>query len=372
MVHLLALLLIVASLLLSNSEQKVYIHIGPHKTGTTHLQQLLHRHEAALTAKNWCFPIQTDPKGFHLLADAILKGSDDAVSLQMQPIEQCLRAGRHVVLSSETFSYLPYHQATHKLQQLFQGYSVHIVGVYREWLQHMYSSYAQESKLSYYTVPFSAYLFSPDAFPAIEMMARSKVEVFRSFEAVFGVRNVTWIDYDGVAAAGRDIAQVILCETIGILCNKTSSISIKRQSNATPNMLLYNLFAVVRDFAKGLGCRFCHSRSQTFFSFIDHHQNTQLSPRNQPFPTIESSLSEMKEIALQRDAEVRRQLGDRLRYSNATAAVMGIQAMRVKILNTLVFFSDCSRCTKWLREEVMRWTEQGLLCGCEQLRFPQS
>lgn len=85
--------------------KQLYLHIGPHKTGTTSLQYYLNHNRANLSGRGWLYPKSGCPKtnyGHHEVARSFLGRGRFDISVLRQEIDrtQC----RNILLSSEDLS----------------------------------------------------------------------------------------------------------------------------------------------------------------------------------------------------------------------------------------------------------------------------
>lgn len=132
---------------------KAFIHVGPHKTASTHIQTQMCSQRSMLEAAGIAVPVcqrcrQCEEKHFHALLVAVnAKGSGDNL-LAPYPADswdgacshnhaetlscfaESLTAGKDVFLSSESFITLT-KQGMEVLADLLSGYEVHVVMFYR-------------------------------------------------------------------------------------------------------------------------------------------------------------------------------------------------------------------------------------------------
>lgn len=124
----------------------ILLHIGPHKTGTTALQELLAQRQEALLKAGWSFETFPDiPDGAHGIADALSTGKPSAIRAALSAWTP---AAPNVVISSENFSRLTSEQAKEFLS-LLPTDDIRIVfylrnplerleSTWREWVKHGY------------------------------------------------------------------------------------------------------------------------------------------------------------------------------------------------------------------------------------------
>lgn len=136
------------------AEWPIVLHIGRHKSGTTALQQHLHRHRVALRAQGFLYPAAGQGRriAHHDLAEAFMQaqGADTpALAETIQRFEQALAAeteGWHgtLVISSEAFQNVaPAHVA-----RLFPPAQTRVVVYLREQGEYLVSAYQQHIQAS--------------------------------------------------------------------------------------------------------------------------------------------------------------------------------------------------------------------------------
>ena len=89
--------------------KKMYVHIGPSKTGTTHIQDVFARLKDKLYGKKICWPSMGSHAGkvFSQFADALDKNDTITCAKFRANIDKCLKEGKTVIISSEHFHYMP-------------------------------------------------------------------------------------------------------------------------------------------------------------------------------------------------------------------------------------------------------------------------
>lgn len=121
---------------------RLVLHIGPHKTGTTAIQNALREAAGALEAQGWHYPL-LDPADHaqHRLCAALAR--DDAEAEAM--LARMLPPGRDVILSSENFSRLQA-AALLRLAERLRGRAVEVVYFQRNFLSLAYSWWQERVK----------------------------------------------------------------------------------------------------------------------------------------------------------------------------------------------------------------------------------
>lgn len=198
--------------------KKLFLHIGPHKTGTTYLQKILHDNFDCLLASGLHYPKKfiNIMYGQHQLVEKILT----------QPVEKLkeeikLFPDMNHVISSENFDRLSV-DGIKKVKDLFFNYDIQIIIYRRNYQNVLYSSWQEDVKhggiKTFYEYAFS-HLIKPYQSQIINLGA-----LVKSYASVFGISNITMIDYD-FHANGCGIIKPFL----KIIDMENSNISIHNQ-----------------------------------------------------------------------------------------------------------------------------------------------
>jgi hypothetical protein len=152
----------------------LYIHIGPHKTGTTSLQHFLHDERERLLAAGVLFPQDClgSWRSQHRLAFS-LKGMADHKTGDVPNREEefglvlseiARSSAGKVILSAEGFFALKI-EAIRYLRQVFSRFDVRIVFYVRRQDETFLSTYAQQAKnpRTAFVKPIHAFLDAPDS-----------------------------------------------------------------------------------------------------------------------------------------------------------------------------------------------------------------
>nr|MBX2824950.1 hypothetical protein [Gammaproteobacteria bacterium] len=129
---------------------RVILHIGRHKTGTTAIQKFLRENPELLESANYCYP-DFGIRGFghHELGAPLTRASLRTSEQETESVVENLRSGLMqsipegdavTVLSSESFQLCD----PHVVKSLFAGWDVQIVVYLREQVSYLLSSYAQK------------------------------------------------------------------------------------------------------------------------------------------------------------------------------------------------------------------------------------
>lgn len=333
---------------------QVILHIGPHKTGSTYIQQAFNRLNTSLYLAGYCWDADGKAKKHHLLATHLYNNHKGLTSLRNYPVLfKCLNESRKVIISSETFSAFANQKVLSRLKGFFAGHSVHVVAAYREPLSLFYSIYTEVIKNTDHALPFGSFLLQHYK----EHWRAFHYDSIRHFERTFGREHLTVVDYYGVLAADRDIAQVLLCEVIGILCD--AAIRADEPTNARPNMIPYNIFHIVRNYIRALGC--------SFHGNFNHFQAVRLIRSYADVaaivPVLTTNLGMLAELSRRIDEDFRKAYGSIMLYDNRTAAVAATKRFSIVEVDESEFLASAVW-SAWLRTEGQRLVNVGLVGNC--------
>eukprot|EP01031_Cornospumella_fuschlensis_P037902 gene37902-46044_t len=333
----------------------MYVHIGPSKTGTTHIQDVFARLKDKLYGKKICWPSMGSHAGkvFSQLADALDKNDTITSAKFRANIDKCLKEGLTVIISSEHFHYMQNFDAFYSF---FKGYNPQIIAFHREFISKLYSDYTQHQK--FVTVPsrFGPYLGSglSGSFLSADN-GNNRVEI-RKFEAMFGRDSMTFVDYDGAMAAGKDIAYVILCDILGVFCDDMP-VAVRGKSNTRPEMVPYNILTMIDELLAVVGCKLCPIKRAALPDFVKSLAAvTDVKVDLVQLPGL-WPLSEYESLSY------RKEYGDRMLYGNHSATMEVAQSFSVMELDEQAFYNSRPN-TKWLRANVAKLYEKGQLCEC--------
>ena len=177
------------------------IHIGPHKTGTTYLQNAFTLLRPRLSARGILYPEQWGGEaGHHDLAERL--GAGEKTSLQTA-FDQLNRSGADVILlSSETFSHLNDAEAG-LLHDLLTGEPAIVVFYCRRWSELIPSNWGQDVRQGS-QLTFPAYAFSHLADPWASAVVNFD-QVLTRYAGIFGIGSLRLVSYNGVLEAGGDL-----------------------------------------------------------------------------------------------------------------------------------------------------------------------
>jgi hypothetical protein len=200
---------------LAFSFQTVYIHIGPHKTGTTYLQNVFAQNLPKLQDKNVCVPVKNGTlpsqlaKTFCVFSREIISNISESQNSFFPTFCDCFEKNMDLLIIAEDLSnYDSFRVLSLKkfLDAAAHGrdYIVKVGMVYREWLVRLHSFYNFESFVSGKKIGNVNSFLEYIAFTNQKKLHRGDMNLYmQTWSAVFGEQNMIMIDYYGVKAAKR-------------------------------------------------------------------------------------------------------------------------------------------------------------------------
>jgi hypothetical protein len=343
---------------------KIYVHIGPHKTGSTHIQTYLEENWQSLEKENICIPSSVhSAKNFAVLAGSLdYYPADEIPELpELKEIQNCLKKKMNVVISTENFSGLQPDKVVslkNWLEKAVQGQEVEvkIIFYYREWLNSMYSVYFEIQKQFQDTgvTTFSEF-FTMNNVTTDRFSNEFKVQ---NFVQVFGEENMIIVDYYGVEAAKKDVAYVFVCEVMGVYCKEATELNNGKasQENSHFDMVYLHYMYLLEIYLNTHFMRRCVFDTNSLYWEV-----SDLYARNIPFPTKVSHFDFYHDLAVEKDKKFQEKYKQRFLYGNHAINVQKINDFHVDELNVIAFYKD----PKWelfMKEETVRFIQQGLIC----------
>lgn len=183
----------------------VYLHVGPHKTGTTFLQKFLLDNATNILKSNVLYPKRfLRIFGHHLFRDALEKKS-----LTPEDIKYFERITQDIVLSSENFISLNREHLDY-LREALHSKNFVVIYAWRRSSLKMYSAWQEVIKHGG-TRTFFDYYHEDLARPEQSLMLSPDLRL-DFFSGIFGKRSIKIIDYDASARKGtlvRDFLSIV-------------------------------------------------------------------------------------------------------------------------------------------------------------------
>lgn len=350
------------------SKLTIFLHVGPHKTGSSHIQYYLTKVRQNLMERGICWPslsnISTSYSHKALSSLAFdLRSKDQANPQILQEVTKCLTRGLSVIISAEDLCNLDeeeifilrdalIHLIPSQVKIQFQ-----VIIYYREWISRMYSTYAEETRKSLGKgISFSRHLFIYyDKFYNSAQM--NTLLLARRYQKVFGMRNLVIIDYDGVNAARKDIAYVFVCDVLKTLCTESEGLNEKAlRENRKPNIPFLHLVYLVQRHIQARGNTVCKFDDSFISETMRYFVTRKLSP-----PIIRSDVAFLHPLSRAFDIEFRKEFEAIIRYSNQSATWESINQFYAEEIDEQTFYFDHGW-IKFLNFEFDRLKRSGRLC----------
>ena len=338
---------------------KVFLHVGPHRTGCTHIQEFALTNKQIIEDAGFCFPFelkktkgkQSKKKRTEYEKRRNIKSSNDALNRLhanqndtrfIELISPCVVSEKNVFISSEILSsYSP--QLLEIIKSSFPtSYEFHVIITYREWLTRMYSQYTEQTKRSILTAgPISEYIFQN--YGQIGRTSFNYTFLIETFSEHFKFENIHLIDYYGIEATGKDITAGIFCDVLNIntICN--SNFAFSRINAKTPAHFIH-LVSLLRNYAFNKGYEFddtlMKKRGYGAQVVRDMLARYTTDTALQKLPIKRSNLKLLHPYAIENDQEFRGKFGKKLLYNNVSATLDAIQNIQATEIDMIKFYQD--------------------------------
>ena len=338
--------LLILSIIVVTNALTIYLHVGPHKTGTSHIQHYLELNRNLLAEEKICLPkviigqssLESRGKAQNRIVEDItqLKNFSSAV---WEPLQECVSRQMNILISAEnlcTFTKSDIQVMKRLLSNLDKAVKFKVIIYYREWFSRTHSTFAEvykknELKIASYSEFLFLYL---DKFlNSPQLNTRLLVEGYGS---VFGQENLIIVDYDGVNAAKKDIAFVFVCEVLGILCSKASRLNIAAtHENEKPNMAIVQFIYLLKFFVHSHRLRFCAFDVGTIHELIRVYRD-----RDFKFPLNTPRLQHLRNYSIAEDNMFRKEYSSLIHYNNQSAAMEILNDFVIEEINLYSFYES--------------------------------
>eukprot|EP01031_Cornospumella_fuschlensis_P026817 gene26817-32402_t len=324
------------------------MHIGPPKTATSHIQQTaVHMHEE-LYKTGWCYPVDKQDD-YHDLCQSLRSGENPKNEGLVKRMFQCLKDGKKLLVSSEK---LYRSQDYRKIVDFFKEYKVHVIVSFRDPLSLAYSWYNQVSRDSPRVYSFSEHLGQVQSMEYFEMVAFG-APMF-DWAKLYGVGSMTVLDFQGMIAAHKDPAYVILCELLGTMC--AAKYNPRLGSNTSKDLRPAFLYQFVRRFVNSLGCEIFLENGKLFALLEPRYESLDFST----LPIASTNMEIVAQLARDIEKHVRDYFRSVIVYSNPNATETARGHFVAQEIDDAAFFQS-DTWTAWLWGEVRRLQTDGLV-----------
>jgi hypothetical protein len=363
-IYLAVLLFFSSSWTVFSNPLKIYVHIGTHKTGSTHIQTYLEKNWQNLEKENICIPSSThSAKNFAPLASLFDRRQEIPETAELTEIQNCLQKKMNVIISTENFSTLKAEKVVmlkNWLEKASQGHEVEvkIILYYREWLNYMYSLYFEKQKIYLTGVTTFSEFFAMNNVTSDEFSYEVKT---RNFVKAFGEENMIIVDYYGVEAAQKDIAYVFVCEVMGVYCSEATELNTGKATQENPHLdLVYLHYLYLLDIY--LNTHFMR-RCVVDTRFL-YWEVAGLTKRKIEFPTKVSHFDFYRDFAIEKDKSFQEKYKQRFLYGNHAVNAQHINDFHADEMDVIAFYRD----PKWelfMKDETVQYIKQGIICALD-------
>jgi hypothetical protein len=178
--------------------KKFYLHIGPHKTGSTYIQKVLYDNADKLEASNILYPreIVGPQYGHHVIPKLLMEDNQEEVEILF---ERLLSSELDLLISSENFDRLN-HVQIERLKETISDRTFNIIFFKRNSVNLLYSTWQEEVKHGL-TTPFSIFCLRHISFPFKSNIINADL-VLEPYIQLFGEEALSVIDYDEALKSG--------------------------------------------------------------------------------------------------------------------------------------------------------------------------
>jgi hypothetical protein len=348
---------------LLSKKQTVYLHAGPAKTGTTHVQSFVHYNRHKIEEENLCWPAEgkthSDVKTFDGLATRFGSPNPDLSSYTPR-IEKCINRNMNILISGECFGSMS-KSSLQRVKDYFhhlmnnRPYDMKVIITYREWLQLSMSGYAQaikqHGKVGNKNNFMDLMIFSKDdyySFPA----------VVERWIGVFGRENVIVIDYYGLEGSHTDITYAILCEIAKVYCNEKFKTLEKGPADDNEKLdPIYTNFI----FALDLFLNTHHMKQCTVEGAYERDYVKYLTEKKIKFPKLHTNLKLFLNDRFRLNAEMYEKYSDIMLHPNQTYNQQKIGDQQYDELDINALFQS-AEWEEFMISEKARLLKAGKLC----------
>lgn len=173
------------------------------------------------------------------------------------------------------------------------------------------------------------------------------------------------IDLHGTNAAKKEVAHVMLCQVVGVLCHRSNLTDVSKVfSNPSHSLIPAQVFSHLKAYVVKQNegqCRFCNSLFEEYKFTLKRYENE--VKVYAPPPSIATKLSLLVPFAQQVDARLREMYHGHILEGNREVNLKRMAQVSVQELDEDVFLEDV-HWDKWIRSEYQHALDTGRLCNC--------
>eukprot|EP01041_Mallomonas_annulata_P012819 gene12819-27032_t len=337
---------VVGPVLELNYRPKIFLFIGPHKTGSTSIQQYFFQnrkvfseewnydlHDSLETSSNQINRFKNNCQFRTTIQNATMEGLNINETKNYLLLKQFLKKSlinqRNVILASECFSVVNHSPISFPMNTfkkifqnlitsfeiLFQHFDVKVIIVYRELISQFISRYKMHLRLN-----ISVYRAHRSSSLSDLLLLQPFIDyeyLIQHYGRIFGMKNIILVDYYGSIQNGLDLRYIMTCKVIGIMCeNQPNQPFTSKNSNTTIYEILkiFHLFASTHSFTS-TGTGICDFDQMKML----HLANTINWPKIIPLITYDNTY--YRQMSYDTDLRLRATFKGTLVYGNRTANI---------------------------------------------------
>lgn len=228
---------------------KLYLHVGPHKTGTTLIQKTMLDNQGLLLHKGLFYP-----KGFlSIFGHHEFRNKVKGREITEDDVSFLKHTGKNVLLSSEDFISLNEDDFRY-LKERLVDFEIEVIYAWRRANKKLFSIWQEYVKHGGQDT-FFEYHFPHIARPATSGMLSPDVKL-SMLARVFGKTNISIIDYD--AAAKADNLLELFCRLVGLEDSSELTVPLQDKNASNKSMKFHE-----SELLRALNCHFAQTMNMT-------------------------------------------------------------------------------------------------------------
>ena len=329
------------------------IHVGPHKTGSTHVQSSLLSLDDLIERRTnhkmqpWGLGTNHKMQSFFSFELQNLEVTAFRYLNQLKNfLHNAHKQHHNVLISSEELCSIPLDGASY-LRNMVHNFQAKIVIIFRDSLSRALSNYRQTYPWSSFSDKGPMSDFGTFVQIELESIRNYYSYILDMYAREFGVESLVIIDYDGAIAAKKDLVYIILCEICKILCQDLSqglSPLLKREhikmidDNRADSHISLSLAGVISEIRVSIQKKKCMI---PVFSHdkVTHFILSMIGKHTLPSKTKNLSTIFHNETLISDDI-IRKEYNNQMLYNNRNASIAAVERQVVTELDFDRFRSD--------------------------------
>lgn len=263
MLYFLHVVIILSSIYISTGQPpkllQAFIHIGPPKTGSSYIQEVLYDNIKLLDINKFYLPKLNDktlPYAKFQMDIVRHSNSNKSHTFFDNYFNFVEKKKGNIIMSSEAFTGNKNANTNFPLyiENLKKKLTLNatVIMIYREELSRSISICNQNVKKDRDKNSFVCLNNKVDY-----GVGGFYINMLDKYSKIFGLSNIKIIDYYGAFEAKKDLAYILICEIMGILCDELKSLNKenKKLVNSSRSLSLSALFILFEEYAKINNCK---------------------------------------------------------------------------------------------------------------------